>query len=148
MRNNVYLLFFLVGIMLLKFNAQAQCLKTNVEGIIINREEYKKSYKVFILFNEKWTEAERTSSGFIVPNELKNEQKVSVKFVFDKYTLVFPSIKVSEFNLKWLIGVADKRPFPEAYISQQDSESIKRIYYIKFTSESGQEILHLVKEKT
>lgn len=115
MRKNMYLLFFLF-IMLLSFNAQAQCLKTNVEGISINGEEYKKSYKVFVLSNEKWIEAERTSSGFIVPNELKDEQKVSVKFVFDKYNLVFSGIKVSEFSLKWFIGVADKRPFPEAYM--------------------------------
>lgn len=146
MRKNVWLLFFLF-IMLLSFDVEAQCLKTNVEGISINGEKYKKSYKVFVFSNEKWIEAERTSFGFIVPNELKDEQKVSVRFVFDKYDLVFLGINISEFSLKWSIGVADKRPFPAAYISQEDSATIKRIYYIKFTLESGEEVIQLVKEK-
>ena len=45
-------LFLFIAV--LSFNAQARCLKTYVQGININGNEYKKNYKVSILSNGKW----------------------------------------------------------------------------------------------
>jgi hypothetical protein len=138
---------FFLGLIFLSTYAQAQNAETKVGGIYINGEEYTNDYHVFILSGNESIEAVRTSSGFMVPNKFAKKQKFSVRFVFDKYDLIFGGIDFSELSLKWVIGVVNKPPFPEAYVSKKKSNNIKRLYYIKFISDDGQQVIQLVTEK-
>ena len=113
--------------------AQAQSLSTRVIRIEIDGKEVQKHYKVFFLncSDDKWIEAEKTSTGFIVPTKFKNEEYVQVLITLGKYRLEFPEIHNSKFKTGWVIGV-DNEPFSEEYVRPRDVQRTKRAYYIKF----------------
>lgn len=140
--NKILLLVFLA----MTFSiVQGQSLSTRLEKIEINGKEAKKSYKVFFLSNDKWIESEKTSTGFIIPSELKCEEYLTILITFGKYKLEFSKIPISKFNEDWIVGV-DKKPFSEEYVKPEEMESIKRVYYIQFLGKS--EVTQLVvKEK-
>jgi hypothetical protein len=112
-------------------DSRAQSLSTKVVRIEIDGKENKKDYRVFFLSNGKWIEAEKTSTGFIVPNELKNEERLAVSITFGKYKVVFPEIHISKFTSDWIIGV-DNKPFSEEFFNPKEVKTIKRVYYIEF----------------
>lgn len=111
--------------------AQAQSSATKVIKIEIDGKEVKKNYKVFFLSNDRRIEAEKTSTGFIVPNKLKKQENLEVLITFGKYELWFPEIHISKFKTDWVIGV-DNEPFSEEYVRPQEVHNAKRAYYIKF----------------
>ncbi len=114
------------------YQAKAQSLSTRIERIEIDGKEIQKSYKVFFLSNNKWIEAERTSTGFIIPSELKNEEYLTVLLAFGKYRLKFAGVHSSNFNTVWVVGV-DKKPFSEENVTPEQAKTAKRVYYIKFS---------------
>jgi hypothetical protein len=111
--------------------AKAQSLSTKVIRIEIDGKEVKKSYKVFFRSNDKWIEAERTSTGFIVPSGLKNQENLAVLITIGKYKVVFPEIHISKFKTDWVIGV-DNKPFSEEVVKPEEVKTTKRAYYIEF----------------
>ena len=116
--------------------AQAQSLLTKVVGIEIDGKEVRKNYKVFFLSNGKWIEAEISSTGFVVPNELKNQEQVAVLITVGKYRVVFPEIRISKFEEDWIVGI-DNKPFSEEFVTPEEVKKTKRAYYIKFLGTGG-----------
>jgi hypothetical protein len=129
------ILFIIVISVGIQVKAQSSFTTTIVKGISINGEEYKGNYKVFIFLNNEWVETIRNNCGFAIQEKIKDEESVRVRFVFEDYLLDFPKIHNSMFNTKWYIGVNDSPPFPDKYVSSEESNNIKRIYYINFESE-------------
>jgi hypothetical protein len=111
--------------------AKAQSLSTKILRIEIDGKETRKSYKVFFLSNGERIEAERTSTGFIIPSELKDEEYLTVLITFGKYRLEFARVHFSKFTEDWVIGI-DKKPFSEENIEPEKAEMAKRVYYIVF----------------
>src|SRR3712207_3678843 len=110
---------------------KAQPLSTKILKIEIDGKEIKKNYKIKFLSNDKWIEAERTYTGFIIPAEVKNQEYPSVLITFGKYKLEFLRIHISKFTEDWIVGV-DKKPFSDELISPERAKTVKRIYYIEF----------------
>ena len=110
---------------------EAQSLSTKIERIEIDGKTVKKSYKVFLLSRNEWIEAEKTATGFFIPDELKTNENLSVLFTFGKYKLEFSKVHISNFDTKWIVGV-DEKPYSEELISSSQAKTAKRVYYIKF----------------
>lgn len=111
--------------------AKAQAVSTNILRIEIDGKEVRKSYQVFFLSNDKWVEAEKTSTGFVVPGELKTEEHLTVLITFGKQKLWFPDIHISKFNTDWIVGI-DKKPYSDEFIRPEEAKITKRVYYIQF----------------
>ncbi|GIU83223.1 MAG: hypothetical protein KatS3mg006_2287 [Pyrinomonadaceae bacterium] len=113
------------------YEARAQSFSTRIVRIEIDGKEVKKDYKVFFFSNGKWIEAKRTPTGFVIPNELRNEEYLTVLISFGKYKLKFSEIHISKFDQNWTVGI-DKKPFSEEFVKPEEAKTTKRVYYIQF----------------
>ena len=94
-------------------NAQnAQSESTKVIRLEIDGKEVKKKYKIFFLSEGKLVEAKKTSTGFIIPAELKNNEELNMLITLGKYKFKVPEIHISKFEEDWVLGV-DNKPFSE-----------------------------------
>jgi hypothetical protein len=136
MKKTIILGLFLILCIFYKANAQSMSAK--IVRFEIDKKEVKRSYKVFFLSNGKWIEAEKTSNGFVVPGELRNEKFLAVLITFGKYKLEFSEIHISAFstNINWTVGI-DKKPFSKEFAKPDEMKMIKRLYYIKFEGDGG-----------
>ncbi len=76
MRNTIILGLFVI--LYLFCETRAQPFSTEIVRIEIDGKKVEKNYKVFFLLNGRWNEAERTSTGFVIPIELRNEEYLAV----------------------------------------------------------------------
>lgn len=111
--------------------ATAQTLTTKIAWFEFNEKEVRTSYRVFLYAHGIEFEAKKTLQGFVIPDELRNEEKLDARIVLGKYNLVFNSIPISSFADEWRIGIRTKKPFSEEFdITARESETIRFIYYI------------------
>lgn len=110
---------------------EAQSPSTKIIRIEVDGKEIKKNYKVSFLASGKWLQAERTATGFVVPDELTTEEYLNVFITFGNYKLHFPEIHISNFKTNWIIGV-DLKPFSEELVNPEDARKTKQAYYIQF----------------
>lgn len=108
-----------------------QSLQTKIARIEVDGKEVKKDYKVLFFSNDQWIEANRIATGFIVPEQLRNDEFLSVQIAFGKYKLQFSGIHISKFKQDWTVGI-DKKPFSEEFVTPEEAETIKGVYYIQF----------------
>jgi hypothetical protein len=128
-------------------NAQdAQSDSTKIVRFEIDGKEVKKNYKVFFRFNDKWIESKKTSTGFIIPTEMRSDEYLTVLITFGKYKLDFPNIHNSKFEEDWVVGI-DKKPFSDEIGWNIKSKTVKRVYYIKFTGSALETIRLVIKER-
>ena len=113
---------------------------TDVTRIEIDGKAVKKPYKVLFRQNGKWIEAERTSTGFVLPNELKSEEWLSVLIAFGKYRLDFPKIHVSKFGQPWTVGI-DKKPYSVEFVPPSEAATTISAYYIQFLGGHGTQLI-------
>jgi hypothetical protein len=113
--------------------AQSNCVKVKFE--VDNKEITSQDFKVKIYADGQIIEPVIYEHNFIVPPEVKNYEKVDVRFLFGKYNLFFDSVHVSAFQTDWVIGI-DSRPFDEENIASSNDDTIDKdlllIYYIDF----------------
>jgi hypothetical protein len=139
--------FIKLGLLLFIFlciGVQAQTIATTVEKLEIDGKIVKKDYKVFLYTNDKRIEAKRVKEGFIIPDELKNEEYLGTEITFGKYKLDFSKIHISNFTVSWIIGV-DKKPFSDEFVKPEDVSSTKQVYYIEFSGEPGRRLVVTIK---
>jgi hypothetical protein len=79
--------------------AKAQSLSTKIVRIEIDGKEVQENHKVFFLSNGNLIEAERTSTGFVIPNELKKEEHWAGLITSGKYKLGFSDIHILNFEV-------------------------------------------------
>lgn len=132
----IFILGFLATLCFCFSEIEAQSLSTKIERIEIDGKVVKKSYKVFLRSSNEWIEAEKTATGFFIPDELKMNENLSVLFTLGKYKLEFSEIHISNFDTKWIVGV-DEKPYSEDFISSSQAKTAKRVYYIKFQGSIG-----------
>ncbi len=80
-----------------------------------------------------------SDGGFIFPPELKNYERVRLRFISGEYDLNFGDVYISKFSGKIIFGV-DKEPFDEENVAGQrppDGKELVGIYYIIFRPEQG-----------
>lgn len=135
-------LFLTLGLFL-EVNAQSESAK--IVRFEIDGKEVKRTYKVFFRLNDKWIESKKTSTGFMIPTELRNNESLAVLITLGKYKLEFSEMHNSKFNEKWVIGI-DNKPFSEENAYLIDSRTVKRAYYINFVG-SALETRLFIQEK-
>lgn len=121
----------LIAVLPIQTNAQARIVKFRfeIDGKLVRGPRQPKI--VIYAVGEK-TELDVSDDSFIVPAQIQNNEKVSVRFTFGKYDLLFESVYLSKFGGEWVIGV-DKKPFDSNNIrSAQAGKQIKQVYYINF----------------
>jgi hypothetical protein len=144
MKQVAFWILLLVFCFCCKINAQSE--STKVVKLEVDGKEVKKSYEVSFLINGKWHKAERTSTGFVVPTELKGEEYLAVLITFGKFQLEFSRLHISAFRTDWIVGV-DKKPFSEEFVRREEMKETRRVYYIIFQSQSGLDTRLVIKEK-
>lgn len=148
MKTVIIIGLFLTFGFLYQANAQsAQYEPTKVIRLEIDGKEVKRIYEVFFRLNAKLIKAKKTSTGFIIPAELRNNEYLTAFISLGKHKLKFSDIHISKFGAEWIVGI-DNKPFSEenAYLIDIEEEAIKRVYYIHFVG-GGLETVRLVMEK-
>lgn len=129
-------------------NAQnAQFESTKIVRFEVDGKEVKKNYKVFFRSNDKWIESKKTSTDFIIPTELRNNEHLTVLITLGKYKLEFPQIHISKFEEDWVVGI-DNKPFSEENAYLVKIKTVKRIYYINFVGSALETRLVVMDKKT
>lgn len=129
-------------------NAQnAQSESTKIVRFEVDGKEVKKNYKVFFRSNDKWIELRKTSTGFVIPNELRNNEHLTVLIILGKYKLEFPQIRISKFEENWVVGI-DNKPFSEEIGYLVKTNTVKRVYYIHFVGSALETGLVVMDKKT
>lgn len=123
----------------------AHPLATKIKRIEIDGREVRESYKVFFLSSGNWIEAERTPTGFLLPNDFSADEYLTVLITFGRHKLDFSRIHISKFSEDWIIGI-DKKPFSEEYVTSEEAAVTKSVHYIKFEG-TGLATQLVVKEK-
>ncbi|HEX8368489.1 MAG TPA: hypothetical protein VF604_08105 [Pyrinomonadaceae bacterium] len=121
-------LFFTLGFF---YEANAQSESTKIVRFEIDGKEVRKNHKIFFRLNDKLVESKKTSTGFIIPAELRNKEYLAVLITLGKYKLEFSEIRISKFEEDWIVGI-DKKPFSEEIAYLIDKKTVKRVYYIHF----------------
>ena len=119
---------------------------TKIIRLEIDGKEVKKSYKVFFFSDGKWIESDKTSTGFVIPSELKTKEYLTVLITFGKYKLKFSDIHISNFSEDWIVGV-DKKPFSDEFVKPEEAKITKRAYYIQFEGGDPSRLLVITEKK-
>lgn len=128
-------------------NAQnAQTESTKIVKFEVDGKEVKKNYKVSFRLNDNWIESEKTSTGFIIPNEFRDNEYLTVLIKLGKYKFEVPKIHISKFSADWVVGI-DNKPFSDEIGWNIKSKTVKRVYYIKFIGSALETIRLVIKEK-
>lgn len=111
--------------------AGAQTTSTRIIKIEIDGKKVEKDYKVLFLLNGKWIESAKTSTGFIIPDELRREEYLTVLISSGRYKLKFADLHASNFRENWIVGV-DNKPFSAEFVEPEDAKTTRFAYYILF----------------
>ncbi len=106
--------------------------ETIIKRFEVDFKEIKTDYKVNFLKRDGTTvEAARTGNGFSVPEDLQNDEKLSVVFSFENYVLNFSDVEKFWFDGEWVIGV-DLKPFSHKLVNRRDAKKFATVYYAEF----------------
>lgn len=113
-------------------NAQSRCVKVafEVDGKAVDQE-----FKILLYVDNKVIEPTRVGKSFIVPPELKDHEKVNVRFLSGKYDLSFDPVYAPKFETDWVVGI-DNAPFDSENIASENPDPKRKrllvIWYIDF----------------
>lgn len=96
----------------------------------------KQKFKILIYAGGKLINPPRFENAFVIPPEIKHEEKVRVRIFFGKHNILFEPIYLSKFETDWVVGI-DHKPFDQEYVNRKDAPYVKRIYYLRFVSGTG-----------
>src|SRR5438128_1712190 len=82
-------------------SAQNHCVKVKFE---VDGKEVDQKFRVLLYFDNKILEPTVVGNSFISPAELKDQEKVNVRFLSGGYDLSFESVYVTKFNTDWVVG--------------------------------------------
>ena len=113
-------------------NAQNRCVAVKFE---VDSKEADQPFKVLLYVDNKVIEPTVAGKSFIVPPELKGQEKVNVRFLSGDYDLFFQSVYMSKFNTDWVVGI-DNPPFDNENIASETPDppgkTLSVIWYIEF----------------
>src|SRR2546421_10839113 len=113
-------------------SAQSQCVSIKFE---VDGKEVDQKFKVQLYVDSKVIEPTVVGKSFIVPPELKEYEKVNVRFLSGKYDLYFESVYVTKFMTDWVVGV-ENPPFDSEKIASENPDppgkTLSVIWYIDF----------------
>lgn len=143
-RKLTVLILVCCSIMLIKpVKAQTDCVKVKFE---VDGKEVKQKFKVMLYVNNEVIEPLMSENGFTVPPEIRDSEKVSVRFLSGEYNLFFESVYLPKFKTNWIVGV-DRKPFDKENLPQsQPDKELLGIYYITFIPKDGLETRIVVEE--
>ena len=114
--------------------AQTDCVKIKFE---VDGKEVKQKFKIILYDNNKAIEPLVSENGFTVPLEIRNSEKVNVRFLSGEYDLFFESVYLPKFKTDWVVGI-DRKPFDKDNLPQsQPEKELLLIYYINFVPKDG-----------
>lgn len=114
------------------FVATAQAQKpTTITRVEVDGEVVKSNYKVLFLCDRSWIEAENTPTGFIVPKEIGDQQKLTFRFIFNDHDLEFSAIDRSILGIDWIVGV-DLPPYSEEFVKPKEMAGVTEVYYLQY----------------
>lgn len=124
-------------------NAQTNCVKVKFE---VDGKEVRQRFKVLLYVNNEVIEPLMSENGFTVPPEIKDSEKVNVRFLSREYNLFFESVYLPKFKTDWVVGI-DRKPFAKENLPQsQPDKELLGIYYITFVPKDGLETRIVVEE--
>lgn len=113
-------------------NAQSQCVRVKFE---VDDKEVDQEFRILLYVDNKVIEPTRVGKTFIVPPELKDHEKVNVRFLSEKYDLWFESVYVTKFKTDWVVGI-DNPPFDSDNVASENPDptgkTLMVIWYIDF----------------
>ena len=113
-------------------SAQNQCVRIKFE---VDGKEVDQKFRVLLSVDSRVIEPTVVGKSFIVPPELKDQEKVNVRFLSGKYDLSFESVYVTKFKTDWVVGV-DNPPFDNENIASENPDppgkTVSVIWYIDF----------------
>lgn len=119
---------------------KAQSQSTRIVRLEVDGKEVKKSYRIFFLSRDTWTEAQKTAAGFTLPREIENEEYLTLMIAFGKHRLKFERVHISNFKNDWIVGV-DKEPFSGEFVKPDEHRVIEQVYYVQFEGEPGRQLI-------
>lgn len=113
-------------------SAQSQCVRIKFE---VDGKEVDQKFRVLLYVDNKVMEPTVVGKSFVVPPELKGQEKVNVRFLSGEYDLFFESVYLTKFNTDWVVGV-DTPPFDNENIASENPDppgkTLSVIWYIDF----------------
>jgi hypothetical protein len=123
---------------------QTDCVRLKFE---VDGKEVEGKFKILLYLGDKTIEPTLDGKSFIVPSEVKSENKIDVRFLADQYDLLFKSVDKSAFKTDWTVGV-DNKPFDEENTASEVPDPREKdlliIYYINFTPKGKGAMTRLV----
>jgi len=106
----------------------------------VDGKEVDQEFRILLYVDNKVIEPTRVGKSFVVPPELKDHEKVHVRFLSGKYDLSFDPVYAPKFETRWVVGI-DNPPFDSENTDAEDPpEKRKRllvIWYIVFAPSDG-----------
>jgi hypothetical protein len=125
--------------------AQINSMKVKFE---VDGKEVKQKFKVMLYIDGEAIEPPVSEGGFIAPPEVRNSQKIGVRFLSGEYDLFFDPVRESAFGTDWIVGV-DNKPFDEENSASEEpgppDKELSVIYYLTFVSKKGLDTRMVVK---
>jgi hypothetical protein len=113
-------------------SAQSQCVNVKFE---VDGKEVDQKFRVLLYVDNRVIGPTVVGKSFIVPPELKDQEKVNVRFLSGEYDLFFESVYLTKFNTDWVVGV-DTPPFDNENITSENPDppgkTLSVIWYIDF----------------
>jgi hypothetical protein len=113
-------------------SAQSQCVRIKFE---VDGKQVDQKFRVLLSVDNKVIEPTVVGKSFIVPPELKDQEKVNVRFLSGQYDLSFESVYLTKFNTDWIVGI-DTPPFDSENIASENPDppgkTLSVIWYIDF----------------
>lgn len=110
--------------------SQSVTIKFEVDG-----KEVDQKFRVLLYFDNKVIEPTVVEKSFIVPPELKDQEKVNVRLLSGEYDLSFESVYLTKFKTDWVVGI-DNPPFDDENIASEQrnppGKTLSVIWYIDF----------------
>jgi hypothetical protein len=114
---------------------QGFAIKFEVDGKEVDQE-----FRVLLYVDNKVIEPRRVGSRFIVPPELKDNEKVHVRFLSGKYDLSFDPVYAPKFETDWVVGI-DNAPFDSENVDSENPDPAGKrllvIWYLDSVPKEG-----------
>jgi len=113
-------------------NAQSQCVSVKFE---VDGKEMDQKFRILLYVDNKVLEPAVIGKSFVVPPELKGQEKVNLRFLSGEHDLSFESVYVTKFKTDWVVGV-DTPPFDNENLASENPDppgkTLSVIWYIDF----------------
>jgi len=106
----------------------------------VDERDIEEPVRIWLEINDEWVQPLSFENGFVVPDQIWEQEATNVKVAIGKKTIRLPELHSSAFDTDWVIGI-DYPPFAPENVSalsrnkaerRQEVQRIAWMYYISF----------------